>query len=153
MGLEAHNIVVPLRDFRLELSLAIGAETVALVGPSGAGKSTILRAIAGLVHPSAGRIAVDDRVWFDRARKRCLVHGHGRAIIAVVEFGQDLTRFDHLVVVNLDGGDLTGHARCDGRVMHLHIGVVGPDVGLWRTDLPRHHGNEAQDDHGGHQPR
>jgi molybdate transport system ATP-binding protein len=42
---------------------------VALVGPSGAGKTSVLRAIAGLVRPAAGRIALDGDVWFDAAAK------------------------------------------------------------------------------------
>jgi ABC-type sulfate/molybdate transport systems ATPase subunit len=42
---------------------------VALVGPSGAGKSSILRAITGLTRPAAGRIALDDEVWFDAGRR------------------------------------------------------------------------------------
>jgi ABC-type sulfate/molybdate transport systems ATPase subunit len=35
------------------------------VGPSGAGKTSVLRAIAGLVRPRRGRIALGDDVWFD----------------------------------------------------------------------------------------
>jgi NitT/TauT family transport system ATP-binding protein len=35
------------------------AEFVSLVGPSGCGKSTLLKMIAGLLEPSAGRIAID----------------------------------------------------------------------------------------------
>jgi molybdopterin-binding protein len=58
------DIRVPLRTFDLELSLAVRG-TVALVGPSGAGKSTILRAVAGLVRPASGRIALGEEVWFD----------------------------------------------------------------------------------------
>jgi molybdate transport system ATP-binding protein len=65
MGLLSVELAVPLRSFRLELSLAVAAETVAIVGPSGAGKSTVLRAIAGLLRPQAGRVTVDDAVWFD----------------------------------------------------------------------------------------
>jgi len=42
-------------------------ELVALVGPSGSGKSTLLRCIAGLAHPSRGRIGCGDRAWFDAA--------------------------------------------------------------------------------------
>ena len=37
------------------------------MGPSGAGKSTVLQAIAGLRRPDRGRIAVDERAWFDAA--------------------------------------------------------------------------------------
>jgi molybdate transport system ATP-binding protein len=54
-----------LRDVRLELTLEVGPETVALVGPSGAGKSSVLRAIAGLLHPEHGRVALDGTVWLD----------------------------------------------------------------------------------------
>lgn len=34
-------------------------EVVALLGPSGSGKSTMLRLIAGIIRPSAGRIVID----------------------------------------------------------------------------------------------
>ena len=59
------DIRLPLRSFRLELSLALGRETFALVGPSGAGKTTVLRAVAGLVRPEAGRVVLDGEVLFD----------------------------------------------------------------------------------------
>ncbi|MEM6609822.1 MAG: ABC transporter ATP-binding protein [Pseudomonadota bacterium] len=42
------------------LTFAAG-QTTALVGPSGCGKSTILRLIAGLEEPSAGRISIDNQ--------------------------------------------------------------------------------------------
>ncbi len=50
------------------LAVAFEAETpgvVALFGPSGAGKSTVVRAVAGLVRPASGRIAVDGTVFHD----------------------------------------------------------------------------------------
>ena len=57
---------LPLRSFVLRLSLDL-AGTVALVGPSGAGKTSVLRAIAGLIKPPSGRIALDGDVWLDSA--------------------------------------------------------------------------------------
>ena len=52
----------------LELDLALPtSRIVAIVGPSGSGKTSLLRAIAGLLSPRDGRIALDDQVWFDRA--------------------------------------------------------------------------------------
>ncbi len=36
-------------------------EMVAIIGPNGAGKSTLLKTIAGLVHPSAGKVMLDGK--------------------------------------------------------------------------------------------
>ena len=58
----------PLRSFRLALALELGRETLALVGPSGAGKSSVLRAIAGLLRPERGRIALGREPWLDTDR-------------------------------------------------------------------------------------
>jgi molybdate transport system ATP-binding protein len=57
---------LPLRSFVLKLALEVEG-TVALVGPSGAGKTSVLRAVAGLVKPPSGRIALDADVWLDSA--------------------------------------------------------------------------------------
>jgi molybdate transport system ATP-binding protein len=56
-----------LRSFRLSVDLELGRKTLALVGPSGAGKSSVLRAIAGLLRPDEGRVALGREVWLDTA--------------------------------------------------------------------------------------
>jgi molybdate transport system ATP-binding protein len=64
------DVAVPLRHFELRVALEVAeGETLALVGPSGAGKTTVLRAIAGAAKPASGRIALGDRVLFDRKRR------------------------------------------------------------------------------------
>jgi molybdate transport system ATP-binding protein len=62
------SFALPLRSFALEVALEVEG-TVALVGPSGAGKTSVLRAVAGLVKPSSGKIALDGDVWFDSATR------------------------------------------------------------------------------------
>ena len=62
------DFTLPLRSFELELALEVD-RTVALVGPSGAGKTSVLGAIAGLVRPPRGRIALGDDVWLDTDRR------------------------------------------------------------------------------------
>ncbi|MBB6600073.1 ATP-binding cassette domain-containing protein [Luteimonas sp. MC1825] len=81
------------------------ARVVALTGPSGAGKTTVLNAIAGLVRPVSGRIAVDGRVLFDAARGLDLPP-HRRHVGYVF---QDARLFPHL---DVRGNLLYGrHAR------------------------------------------
>jgi molybdate transport system ATP-binding protein len=54
-------------DLALDLAFAASARTVALFGDSGAGKTSVLDAIAGLITPRSGRIAIDGTVLFDSA--------------------------------------------------------------------------------------
>src|SRR5450759_1419106 len=51
--------------------VALG-RTVSLLGPSGCGKTTMLRSIAGLETPDAGRISIGDTTVFDSERKNDL---------------------------------------------------------------------------------
>ena len=63
----------PLRSFRAALDLTVEpGETFALVGPSGAGKTTVLRIVAGLLRPQAGRVVLDGTAWLDTAFGLCL---------------------------------------------------------------------------------
>jgi molybdate transport system ATP-binding protein len=65
-----------------------------LFGPSGSGKTTLVNAVAGLLHPDAGRIAADDWVLVDTATKRFLPP-HRRRIGYIFQEGR---LFPHLNV-------------------------------------------------------
>src|SRR5712692_2578147 len=56
-------------NFHLDLSFSaeIGKTTV-LLGESGAGKSTVLRLLAGLLHPEQGHISFEGVTYFDSKR-------------------------------------------------------------------------------------
>lgn len=56
-------------DFHLDSEFACPAQgIVALFGRSGSGKTTLVNALAGLVRPEVGRIAVQNDVLFDAAK-------------------------------------------------------------------------------------
>jgi molybdate transport system ATP-binding protein len=55
-------------NFSIAARFEAGQGITLLFGPSGAGKSTTLAAIAGLIKPTRGTIALGDEVWFDSKR-------------------------------------------------------------------------------------
>jgi molybdate transport system ATP-binding protein len=56
--------------FALDVAFEAPAGVTIVFGASGSGKSTVLRAVAGLLRPEHGSIAIDTRVLFDRAAGR-----------------------------------------------------------------------------------
>jgi molybdate transport system ATP-binding protein len=58
----------PRGDLALDVALSVPpGRCLALAGPSGAGKTTILRVVAGLTRPRAGRVVCAHDVWLDTA--------------------------------------------------------------------------------------
>ncbi len=80
-----YGATTALCDFTLEVARG---ETVALLGPSGSGKSTALKAVAGFVRPSSGRVLLDGRDVTDEPP-------HRRGIGVVV---QNYALFPHMRV-------------------------------------------------------
>ena len=98
-----YGAVAALRDVSLEVR---AGELVALIGANGAGKSTLLRAIAGLVAPAAGRVALDGRDVTGQAPEAMI-----RAGVALVPERRRV--FAPLTV--LDNLELGGYALPRGR--------------------------------------
>ncbi|HEY6984890.1 MAG TPA: ATP-binding cassette domain-containing protein [Rhodanobacteraceae bacterium] len=83
-----------LTDLALDIEFRAEARTLALFGDSGAGKTSVLNAIAGLLKPERGRVALDGRVLFD-SEKRIDVPVTDRRIGYVFQDGR---LFPHLDV-------------------------------------------------------
>ena len=58
-----------LNTFHLDINFSAGkGKTTVLLGESGAGKSTVLRLLAGLLHPECGHISLQGNTYFDSER-------------------------------------------------------------------------------------
>ena len=81
--------------FALEIAFEAQPGVTILFGPSGSGKSTTLQAIAGLLVPDGGRIALGSDVWFDAARGESRpIHRRGVAYVF-----QGLALFPHMTAL------------------------------------------------------
>lgn len=84
----------PDNRFALDVQFHAAPGFTILFGPSGAGKTTLLDCVAGLATPTAGRIAIGDRVLFDDSQKMNRPVAQRR----VGYVFQDLALFPHLTV-------------------------------------------------------
>jgi ABC-type sulfate/molybdate transport systems ATPase subunit len=117
------DIGLPLRSFRLELSLTLGRETFGLVGPSGAGKTTVLRAVAGLARPDRGRVVLDGEVLFD-ADAGIALPPEARRVGFVF---QDYALFPHMTVAqNVAYGSRNGTGELLERFRIAHLARARP---------------------------
>lgn len=86
----------PAAVFVLDVAFTLPPGISILFGPSGAGKSTLLAAIAGLVRPTAGRVALGEEVWFS-AEAGIDRPAHCRSVGFVF---QSLALFPHLTALD-----------------------------------------------------
>jgi molybdate transport system ATP-binding protein len=107
-----------LNAFHLELSFSaeVGKTTV-LLGESGAGKSTVLRILAGLLHPERGHIAFNGITYFD-SEQHIVIPPQQRPFGYVF---QDYALFPHLSVFENVAFGL--------RAQHISRQVIGQRVG------------------------
>lgn len=105
----------PLAHFALDLSFEAGPGVTAIFGRSGAGKTTLVNAVAGMLRPAEGRIALGGQVLSDRSH---FVPPHKRRIGYVFQDGR---LFPHLTVrQNLLYGRWFSGAGADlGRIVEM----------------------------------
>ncbi len=89
------DIAHRLGAFALEAAFEAGPGVTALFGPSGSGKTTIAKAIAGLLTPDEGRIALGGDTLLDCGRRICLPPARRRVGVVF----QEGRLFPHLTVV------------------------------------------------------
>lgn len=97
-------------SFQLDVNERIEAQTLALFGPSGSGKTTVLEAIAGLRHPQAGEVVIDERILYSSARRIDVRPQHRR--LGYVP--QDVLLFPHL---NVRHNITYGTRHTDGAIL------------------------------------
>jgi molybdate transport system ATP-binding protein len=97
--------------FALDVSFVAESGVTILFGASGSGKTTILRCVAGLARPDAGRVAIGTRTLFD-AGQSVDVPVAARRIGYVF---QQLALFPHLTVADNIGYGLDGLPREERR--------------------------------------
>ncbi len=68
MGLSL-KIKKELGNFTLDIQLASDAKRIGILGASGCGKSMTLKSIAGIVTPDAGKIRMNEEIFFDSEKK------------------------------------------------------------------------------------
>ena len=83
------------------ISLAIDkGERFVILGPSGCGKTTLLRMVAGFIHPDKGKIIIDGQPVAKNGQ--CLIEAENRKVGMVF---QDLALWPHMnVYANLEFG-------------------------------------------------
>lgn len=107
----AIDIARALGQFQIEVAFETDQPICALFGRSGSGKTSLLDMIAGIARPDGGRIAVADKVLFDRARGVDLPVARRR----IGYVFQDGRLFPHLSVrANLDYGRRWGGRSVSG---------------------------------------
>jgi ABC-type Fe3+/spermidine/putrescine transport system ATPase subunit len=85
---KAYNKIPVIREMSLGIEKG---ERIVILGPSGCGKTTLLRMIAGFIHPDKGMLTIDGKTVAGNGK--CLVNPESRQVGMVF---QDLALWPHM---------------------------------------------------------
>ena len=85
---KSYNKTPVIREMSLDIEKG---ERVVILGSSGCGKTTLLRMVAGFIHPDKGRLIMDDLVVADNGK--CIIGPESRQVGMVF---QDLALWPHM---------------------------------------------------------
>lgn len=109
-----------------DVSLAVEAcELVAVVGPSGSGKTTLLAIAGALLHPTSGRVVLDD-LEITRLDPRALGRvrlEHVGFVLQTANLIPYVTARDQLLLVAKLAGKLNAAARRQADDLLAHLGI------------------------------
>jgi len=117
------------RSFQLQAKLESHSQRLVVYGPSGAGKSQMMKAVAGLMTPDAGRIELSGRCLFDSAAGINLAPQQRE----VGYLFQDYALFPHLnvrqnIAFGLQRGWFNPSARVDSESMRYWLDAFALDA-------------------------
>jgi hypothetical protein len=155
----ADHILFHQRLEALQIGLCLGVAGLGLSHLGVSGLELLLRQLdaglgAGQIGVGRAQLAagVDAGDWHIdvgggcrslRAGEGCLGILHGDLVIGGVQLGDHVARLDHLILIDIDLGDLSGDARTDLDQVSVDLGVVRVFTKC-RTP-PETHGNQRQD--------
>jgi ATPase subunit of ABC transporter with duplicated ATPase domains len=125
-----------------DVTVATG-DRIAVVGPNGVGKSTLLRVLAGQVHPDAGTVHAAGTVGYlpqerdGRGNETAMAYLARRTGVAPAE-AEMLAASDRLARASAGGGDGPGTARAGqdyAAALDMYLALGGPDVEVRATEL------------------
>ncbi|MCC7048765.1 MAG: ABC transporter ATP-binding protein [Alphaproteobacteria bacterium] len=119
-----HGEVKALDDFSLRFP---AGQCTVLLGPSGCGKTTVLRSIAGLISPDAGRITIGDTVAFDHASGRELPPEERRLGMVFQSYAlwPHMTVAENIAYPLLSSGLAKAEIAAKARAMLDWVGLAG----------------------------
>lgn len=128
--------------FTLDVAFEASPGITILFGPSGSGKSTVLAAIAGLLRPARGRVALGDDVWLDTAAgiDRPIHRRHVAFVFQTLALFPHLSAIDN-VIYGMERATTTNasrRARAEALLSRLRVGHLAA------RKPPTFSGGEAQ---------